>query len=97
MSSAIRVASAALRSSVSSSFAVKRAGFRYYSSVKPKVREPHPACDLVTDALQTLKETFAAKIPQEIEKIKKLRKYWLVSARGHRCAPLTREGNTAPR
>lgn len=36
---------------------MKRAGFRYYSSVKPK----------------TLKETFAAKIPEEIEKIKKLR------------------------
>jgi len=62
MSSALRVstvASSVLRSSVSStSFALKRAGFRYYSSVKPK----------------TLKETFAAQIPGEIEKIKKLRK-----------------------
>ena len=42
MSSATRVSSLALRSLVSSSypssvsFAVKRAGFRYYSSVKPK-------------------------------------------------------------
>jgi len=60
MASAIRISQAALRSSLAStskSFAVKRAGFRYYSSAKPK----------------TLKETFAAKIPGEIEKIKKLR------------------------
>lgn len=29
----------------------------------------------LTDQLQSLKETFAAKLPGEIEKIKKLRKY----------------------
>lgn len=56
----MRISALALRSSLSQStqFVTKRAGFRYYSSVKPK----------------TLKETFAAKLPEEIEKIKKLRK-----------------------
>jgi len=56
----MRIPTLALRSSLSQSSPIvaKRAGYRYYSSVKPK----------------TLKETFAAKLPEEIEKIKKLRK-----------------------
>ncbi|KAG0641986.1 citrate synthase-like protein [Tuber brumale] len=60
MATPMRIGALALRNSLSAStsFSIKRAGFRYYSTVKPK----------------TLKETFAAKIPEEIEKIKKLKK-----------------------
>ena len=49
-----------------------------------------PACcpirlPSLTHQLQSLKETFAAKLPGEIEKIKKLRKYVLSCPRPPQC------------
>ena len=49
-----------------------------------------PACCSIrlpslTHQLQSLKETFAAKLPGEIEKIKKLRKYVFSSAVSTSC------------
>ncbi|MCJ1357319.1 MAG: citrate (Si)-synthase [Icmadophila ericetorum] len=62
MSLALRLGGASLRSSVTGATCPTRSvvfnGIRQYSSAKP----------------QTLKETFAAKLPAEIEKVKKLRK-----------------------
>ena len=50
-------------------------GFRRYSSAKAPVRLIHsPSLLYTSDPIQSLKEVFAAKVPGEIEKVKKLRK-----------------------
>ena len=82
MASPLRLGS--LRSSLAAKPVLQSAaynGVRCYSSVKAKVGFSRPRLLLICRSLtafpQSLKETFADKLPGEIEKVKKLKKYCL--------------------